>query len=75
MVLSFTPSFPNTLANVATPNITLNNLKFSLSAPYLPIDNLELWLLYALTSTPSPLKNKSGSSPDLPSSTFTLDFE
>jgi len=45
IVFCLAPSAPKTLANVAIPNITLNNLKFSLSAPYLPIDNLELWLL------------------------------
>ena len=65
----------NTLAKVDIPNIILNNLRFSLSAPYLPIDNLALCELYALTSTPSPLKNKSGSSFSLPSSTLTFYFE
>ena len=36
------PSPPKTLAKVLIPKIVLNNLKFSLSAPYLPIDNFLL---------------------------------
>ena len=42
LIVLSVPSPPNTLANVLIPKIVLNNLRFSLSLPYLPIDNLAL---------------------------------